>query len=70
MPKGIVAAYDPKRGSGVIIDEKSNQNLTVYANYIVLKDGQVLQSGQKVEYEIETNRGDSWAINVRILSEE
>ena len=67
MPKGKVKEYDPDRGCGVIIDFNTGQQITVYANYLDLKKGEVLKGGQEVEYEVENNRHSNSAINVRIL---
>lgn len=67
MPKGKVKEYDVDRGYGVILDFDTGQQLTVYANYINLKKGAALQYGQEVEYDIENNRHQDWAVNVRIL---
>ena len=53
MPRGKVKEYESDRGCGNIVDFDTGQQLTVYANYICLKQGEVLQEGQKVEYEIE-----------------
>ena len=70
MPKGKVKEYNQEKGMGIIIDFDTNQPLTVYANYINLKEGDVLKVDQQVEYEVEQNRHKNWAINVRILSTE
>jgi cold shock CspA family protein len=65
LSKGKVKEYNTKRGCGIIEDVETGQQMTVYANYI--KDGDILVEGQDVEYELETKRNDSWAINVKIL---
>ncbi|OGX05924.1 MAG: hypothetical protein A2Z88_02490 [Omnitrophica WOR_2 bacterium GWA2_47_8] len=66
MSKGKVKEYDSNRGYGVIIDFDSGLDLPVYANSINLKEGETLQGEQNVEYEIENNRHNNRAINVRI----
>lgn len=67
MSKGKVKEYSSVRGSGIIIDLETNQELIVYANYVHLKNGESLKEGQEVEFEIENKRGDIWAINVHIV---
>ena len=67
MPKGKVKEYDASRGCGIIIDFSTGQQITVYANYINLKSGEIFQKGQDVEYEVENNRHQNSAINIRIL---
>ena len=65
MSKGKVKTYDPNRGYGVIIDADTGKQLTVYANYIKLLNGETLHEGQPVEFEVENNNHQHWAINVR-----
>ena len=67
MSKGKVKEYDSSRGYGTIVDTDTGQELAVYANYVTLEKGSSLREGQGVEYEIENNRHQNWAINVRVL---
>ena len=66
MSKGKVKEYDPERGCGVIIDSDSGQRLTVYANFIKLAKGDTLHKDQSVEFEVEKNLNNIWAVNVRL----
>ena len=70
MSKGKIKEYDSKRGCGIISDHASGQELIVYANYVTLKEGELLKIGQEVEYEIENQRSDIWAVNVTVVSEQ
>ena len=67
MSKGKVKEYDPNRGYGIIIDFDTGRHFTVYANYINLKEGEMLKEGQEVEYDKESSRHNDSVINVRIL---
>lgn len=67
MPKGKVKEYDAKSGYGIIIDFETGHQLAAYANYINLKDGEVLKREQEVEYDVQTTRHEKWAINVRVI---
>ncbi|MFA5261176.1 MAG: cold shock domain-containing protein [Candidatus Omnitrophota bacterium] len=67
MSKGKVKEYDLNRGCGIVVDFDTGQQLTVYANYTSLQEGESLKEGQEVEYEIKNNRHDLWAVNVRVL---
>lgn len=67
MPKGKVKEYNLSQGYGIIVDFDTGQTLTVYANYIHLLNGDTLKTGQEVEYEVEYQRSENWAINVRAL---
>ena len=66
MSRGKIKEYHASQGYGSIIDTQSGQTLSVYANYIQLVAGQVLLQGQDVEYDIERQRNESWAINVKL----
>ena len=66
MSKGKVREYDPNRGFGVIIDTETGQQLSVYANYVNLPDGDVLKKDLEVEYEMKNDRHGNWASNVRL----
>ena len=67
MSKGKIKEYNQERGFGAIIDLETGQEFAVYANYLLLKAGEVLKKGQEVEYEIENQRNEKWAVNVRVL---
>lgn len=67
MPKGKVKEYNPDHGDGIIVDSQSGQRFVVYANYVCMKQKEFLREGQDVEYEIEHNRNQDWAVNVKIL---
>ncbi|MDE2027613.1 MAG: cold shock domain-containing protein [Candidatus Omnitrophica bacterium] len=67
MFKGTVKDYNTDRGYGTIIDSATGQNLTVYANFIEFQKGQILKAGQEVEFEIEYQRHENWAVHVRIV---
>ena len=65
MSKGRVTGYFPHRGFGNIVDSNTGLKLVVYANYLKILDGDILREGQEVEYDIERQRNETWAVNVR-----
>ncbi len=69
MSRGRIKEYHASQGYGSIIDTQSGRTLSVYANYVKLQDGQVLTIGQEVEYDIECQRNENWAINVKFFTE-
>ena len=70
MPTGTIKEYDSHRGFGTITASDTNEELTVYANYITLNVGETMNLDQKVEFDIENNKHGNWAINVRILKDD
>ena len=67
MLKGKIKKYDSGRGCGIIVDTDSGRKFTVYADDVTLKEGEALNPGIDVTYEIETKRHVNWAVNVQIL---
>jgi len=67
--KGKVKIYDSERGCGIIVDAESGKQLVLYANNINLKEGETLNTGQDVTYNIENRRHEHWAVNVEISEE-
>lgn len=67
MCKGTIKDYNEARGYGIITDTETGREYTVYANYILRKEGDLLPRGRKVEYDIENSRHQNWAVNVRVL---
>ena len=67
MSKGKVKEYYPNQGYGSIVDTDSGQILSVYANYIHFQKEDTFNVGQEVEYDIEYQRNENWAVNVRVL---
>lgn len=67
MLRGKVKEYNPSRGCGIIEETSSGDKLVVYANYVIIKKGEVLKAGQIVEFDKQNNRSETWAVNVRVL---
>jgi len=64
---GIVKEYDASRGCGIIVENGSRRDYVVFANYVYMKRGCTLIAGQDVEFELQDNLKEIWAINVRVL---
>lgn len=67
MSQGKIKEFFPERGYGSIIDSQSSQLLFVYANYVQLKEGETLMVGQEVTYDVQNQRNENWAINVKVI---
>ena len=65
MIKGKVKWFDGTKGFGFISPEKGDKDVFVHANG--LKGCSSLTEGQTVEYDIESERGKTYAINVTII---
>ena len=67
MARGTVLEYDPKTGSGTIVDTETGHRYTVYANYVDIPPGEHLHPGQPVEFDVHHDKHRHWAVNVHIL---
>jgi len=69
MARGKIKFYELERGYGAVIDDETGRKITVYANDIVAKeDKEKLIEGQIVEFDIENNRNNDRAVNVRVIN--
>lgn len=69
MSTGIVKEFNSERGFGSIQDSETGRLLTVYQNYLNLEEGETLIPGQKVKFDIKSDRNGDWAVNVSIFKE-
>lgn len=70
MNSGTVKWFNEEKGIGFISDDNGGQDVFVHFSEIQGGDGETLAEGQKVMYDIETDRRDrsrQRAVNVHIL---
>lgn len=65
MANGTVKWFSPEKGFGFIIPDSAGQDVFVHVS--ALRPTDTLSEGDRVSYDIGTNRGKSCAVNVRSL---
>lgn len=66
MMKGTVKWFDKKKGYGFISPEGGEKDVFVHISSLLKTDIQELTEGQKVSFEIETNKGRQSAANISL----
>lgn len=67
MAVGVVKWYNPHKGYGFIQPEQGGQDIFVHATAVQRAGLQTLNEGQRVSYDVVTNRGKTAAANIRVL---
>lgn len=67
MAVGIVKWYNPHKGFGFIQPEQGGQDIFVHATAVQQAGLQTLNEGQRVSYDVVTNRGKTAAANIRVM---
>ena len=65
MPKGTVKWFNPTKGYGFIKPTTGDKDVFVHISAVERAGLNGLNEGQKVDYEIATERGRSAAVNLR-----
>lgn len=69
MKQGFVKEYDEQRGFGFLVDE-SNHEIFVHQSHVELEEGQKLEEGMMVSFEVTAGAKAPQAIHVKMISEE
>jgi CspA family cold shock protein len=67
MSKGKVKWFNPTKGFGFIQPEEGGADIFVHITALQAAGLRNLEEGQMVGYEIESNRGKTSAVNLKIL---
>ena len=66
MPTGNVKWFNPTKGYGFIQPQGGGKDVFVHISAVERAGLSTLNEGQKVEYEIVTNRGKESADNIKV----
>ena len=65
MPLGKVKWFDAKKGYGFITDNKSEKDIFLHVSALEKSKLRVLRENQKIQFEIEEEKGKLKAINLK-----
>ena len=68
MPTGTVKWFNDRKGFGFIEPNDGGNDVFVHISAVERAGLQTLNEGQKVEYELQENRGRTAATNLKVLS--
>ncbi len=68
MPTGIVKWFNPAKGYGFIQPEDGSKDVFVHITALERAGLNNLNEGQKVQYEITTQKGKSSAANLKLVA--
>ena len=66
MVKGTVKWFNKKKGYGFIAPEEGEKDIFVHISALMKADIHELNDGQRVSFEIETNKGRQSAVNISL----
>lgn len=66
MATGNVKWFDETKGYGFIQPENGGQDVFVHVSSLEKSGLRALKEGQKVSYELATNRGKKTAVNIKL----
>jgi CspA family cold shock protein len=65
MPLGKVKWFDAKKGYGFITDNKSEKDIFLHVSALEKSKLRVLRENQKIQFEIEEEKGKLKAVNLK-----
>ncbi len=67
MAQGIVKWFNPTKGYGFIAPEDGSKDVFVHINALEKSGIHQLNEGQKVSYELESNKGKESAEHIKLI---
>lgn len=67
MATGIVKWFNPTKGFGFIQPEEGGQDVFVHITALQAAGLRTLNEGQRVSYELATNKGRTSAVNIQLV---
>ncbi len=68
MSTGIVKWFNPTKGYGFIQPDQGGSDVFVHISALEQADIAVLNEGQKISYEVATNKGKTSAVNLKLVN--
>ncbi len=69
MATGIVKWFNPTKGFGFIQPDQGGSDVFVHISALERAGLSTLNEGQKISYELATNKGKTSAANLKLMSE-
>lgn len=66
MATGIVKWFNPTKGYGFIQPEAGGSDVFVHISAVERAEMSSLQEGQRISYEVATNKGKASAVNLKL----
>lgn len=67
MSTGTVKWFNGQKGFGFIVPDDGGKDVFVHISAVERSGFKTLNEGQKVSYELETNRGKTAAVNIQLV---
>lgn len=67
MATGTVKWFNGQKGFGFIVPDDGGKDVFVHISAVERSGFKTLNEGQKVSYELETNRGKTAAVNIQAV---
>lgn len=65
--RGTVKWFNPTKGYGFILPDNGGKDVFVHISAVEKAGLQSLNEGQKVEFELQENRGKQSAVNLKVI---
>ncbi len=67
MSTGTVKWFNGQKGFGFIVPDDGGKDVFVHISAVERSGFKTLNEGQKVSFELETNRGKTAAVNIQLV---
>lgn len=67
MATGTVKWFNPTKGYGFITPDENGKDVFVHISAVEKLGAETLDEGQRVAYELQTNKGKSSAVNLDLI---
>ncbi len=67
MATGTVKWFNGQKGFGFVVPDDGGKDVFVHISAVERSGFKTLNEGQKVSYELETNRGKTAAVNIQLV---